>query len=773
MANLPSFTPIANLPTPLTPLVGREREVSVVSDLVQRHEVRLLTLTGPGGVGKTRLALHVTARVADAFPQGVAFVGLASITDPALVAPAIAQALGVRDAGDEPLVARLAAFLGDQRLLLVLDNFEQVVAAAPVVADLLTACPHLTVLVTSRVRLRVSGEREYAVPPLEVSEPTDSAHVEVAAASGAVRLFVARAEAVKADFTLTPDNAASVTAICRRLDGLPLALELAAAWVKVLPPAALLARLERRLPLLTGGGDDLPVRQRTMQDTIAWSFDLLSPAEQALFRRLAIFTGGFTLAAAEAVGGGDGELDVLAGVASLVDKSLVQVAEGPGGEPRYLMLETVREFGWERLAASGDEPATQRALAAHLLALADRDVALAWGGPQQERWLERLKAELPNLRAVLAWLDETGDVEAGLRLVGDFGWLWHLGGHRTEGRVRLEHWLSRSGGTRSAARATALGWLASLDRFAGGTRAAELAAESLALWRELGDARGIANALLVVGSALSDRADYAGAVPALEEAAVLLAALGDPTAAGLARMALGGAALDQGDTERAEVLLTEALAVFRHQGFRYGIASSLLALGWLAEDRKDTAGAAAYYAESLGLWGELGTREGLVDVLIAAAGLAANLHPAPATRLLAAATALGERLGYLAPPLQRSRSERAAATARASLGEHDFATASAAGRVLAPEQAVAAAAMVLRDLVRPPEPGWQGTAGALTPRELDVLRLLVAGKTNPEIADALYISPRTAETHVTHILAKLGVTTRAEAAAHAVRVGLA
>ena len=334
----------APVPAPLTSFVGREGEIAQVRDLLHRPDVRLITLTGPGGVGKTRLALRVAGELESGFADGAAFVDLTPLTDPALVAPTVAQAFGIRETGDRPIAERLADVLRDRDLLLVLDNFEQVADAAPLVGRLLAACPHLTVLVTSRAPLRLSAERVVAVPPLALPAPDRS--IADQAATEAVRLFVARAQAARADFALTEENASDVAEVCRRLDGLPLAIELAAARVPHLPPSALLRRLDARLPLLTGGARDLPDRQRTMRDAITWSHDLLTPEEQVLFRRLAVFVGGGTLEAAEAVAGAPGEraLAVLDGVASLVAKSLLRQEDGPDGEPRYRMLETVREF---------------------------------------------------------------------------------------------------------------------------------------------------------------------------------------------------------------------------------------------------------------------------------------------------------------------------------------------------------------------------------------------------------------------------------------------
>ena len=390
-----------NLPMQPTLLVGREREVEDVRGRLLAPEVRLLTLTGPGGTGKSRLALQSAADLIEEFEDGVFFVALATLTDHTLVTSSVAQVLGVRESGDQPLLEGIKDYLQDKRLLLVLDNFEQVLEAAPQAGEILSAAPRLKVLATSRIPLGIYGEREYAVPPLAIPDPKRLPTLEVLSQYEAVRLFIERAEATKAGFEITSENAPAVAEICACLDGLPLAIELAAARIKLLPPSSILARLTNRLKLLTGGARDLPERQRTLRGAIEWSHTLLDEGEKTLFARMAIFSGGRTLEAIEAVCDAQGDLpmDAFDGVSSLVDKSLLRQEEGPEGEPRFMMLETIHEYAREKLRESGEAEEIGHAHARHFLGLAE-EAELT--GPEQAWWLERLEAEHDNLRTTLA-----------------------------------------------------------------------------------------------------------------------------------------------------------------------------------------------------------------------------------------------------------------------------------------------------------------------------------------------------------------------------------
>ncbi|HEY6407500.1 MAG TPA: adenylate/guanylate cyclase domain-containing protein, partial [Ktedonobacteraceae bacterium] len=433
-----------NLPAQPTPLIGREHEVATNRQLLRREEVRLVTLTGPGGTGKTRLGLQIASELRNVFADGVYFVSLAPISDPMLVMPTIAQALGIRDRVElgQPLSARLAEVLQQKQVLLLLDNFEQVIGAASQVADLLASCPQLKVLVTSREVLHVRAEHEFAVPPLELP---DLAHLPEPAALArfpSVALFLQRAQAANPDFQLNATNARIVAAICVRLDGLPLAIELAAARMKLLSPQKLLARLSRRLAILTGGARDLPARQQTLRNTIEWSYHLLTAWEQRLFRRLSVFVGGCTLQAAEAVCTvpDDGAGQVLDGIASLVDKSLLKRLEQTGEgseEPRLLMLETIREYGLEALTTSGEEQAARQAHADYFLLLAE-EAEPALKGPLLVEWLERLEQEHDNLRAALRWAVEGGRADLALRVGVALERFWVVRGHRNEGLAFLE-----------------------------------------------------------------------------------------------------------------------------------------------------------------------------------------------------------------------------------------------------------------------------------------------------------------------------------------------
>jgi predicted ATPase/class 3 adenylate cyclase len=723
-----------NLPVQLTPLVGREREVTTVRDRLLDPDTRLLTLTGTGGTGKTRLALQVAAEALDAFPDGTFFVNLAPIGDPDLVLPTIAQTLGLTESGSQPLRETLHTFLQDKHLLLLLDNFEQVLDAAAVVADLLAARARVRIMVTSRAVLHLRGERLYPVPPLALPSLTPLPPLERLTQYAAVRLFIERTRNVQPDFVVTNETAPAVAEICVRLDGLPLAIELAAARVRLFTPLALLARLSSRLGVLTGGARDLPARQRTLRATIDWSYSLLTAEDQILFARLSVFVGGHTLEAIEAICNPDGALDVLGGVESLLEKSLLEHTEVEG-ETRFVLLETLHEYARERLEASGEAEELRRRHTAYFLELAQR--AAVHGGTVEAGWLERLEREHDNLRAALGWTHDRAEVELEVKLAVALALFWATRGYLGEARERLGGLLALQGRHRHALppdlRAEALFWLGHmLWAEADYERAAPLMEETLALCRVLGEPRVAARCLRILGHIARERGDGEQATALFREALDLARDIGDTARTAWALLGLGDVAREQGDAARLERFCAESLTLFREVSDKRGEGYALNNLGLAARLRQDVPQAAALFADSLAVFRELGFAVGVAEVLSNVGGLArvqgqleqartafveslalartagpmavvaddlvglagvagAQQQAARASRLFGTAQALREANRMPRWPVHETDHERDVAATRAALGEDAFTAAWAAGQVLPLEQAIAEA----------------------------------------------------------------------------------
>jgi predicted ATPase/class 3 adenylate cyclase len=680
----------SNLPSELTSFVGRERELEAVENLLRSS--RVLTLTGPGGSGKTRLALRVASDVLDRFPDGVFFIELASIRTPDLVPSAIASALRKGEEGSRSVLETLAIELRNQRCLLVLDNFEHVIEASPAIGKLVRAASQIRVLVTSRSPLRIQGEHEFAVPPLELPDRARPARPEEVTSFEALTLFVERAMAIDPSFALSEENSRAIAEICLRLDGLPLAIELAASRLRLLSPSAMLERLDRALPLLTGTARDLPARQRSLRVAIDWSYDLLAPEIAALFRRICVFAGGFTIAAAERVGAREGELrvDILNGLDALLDASLVRRRSELAVHDRFETLQTIREYGLERLE-EGDEAESVRHNHAHYFLEFAEATEHELRGSDLELHLEVLRLEHDNLRAALAWALEHDEGNVALRISSSLWRFWHLHGDLTEGRSWTDQALALpSAAGRTRERARALIATGSLAYWARATPAmAQTYEEAMAIFRELEDPAGIALATLNRAFAVAVEGRIANAAEMSRASRAMFEEISDPRGVADSLFALSGMSRKLGDLVAARAEAEEALRLHKDLGDIFGIHGDLYVLGRAVTDAGDLDAAREIFLETLSMAEHMGSSTGLALSLdLLAVQDADRGNPVRAMKLAGASAAIKDSIAGEAPPelldLPDSR-ERA----RALITDEEIKAAWDEGRAMSVDEALA------------------------------------------------------------------------------------
>ncbi|HET7034552.1 MAG TPA: LuxR C-terminal-related transcriptional regulator [Thermomicrobiaceae bacterium] len=769
----PASQPYAlELPEPLTHLFGREADLAGLHDLLASG-ARLITLTGPPGIGKTRLALEAARAWSAAGGRDARFISLAAIDDPSLVLPTIAHGLAVQANGRAALLDRIAVATRDGPLL-VLDNFEQVTVAALDVLELLNRAPLLTLLITSRARLRLGGEREWPVRSLALPRPATPPSLAALRATPALALLLDRARALQPDFALTETNATALAAICHRLEGIPLALELAAPWLRLFSPETLLERLDQRLSLLRGGAHDLPPRQQALADAIAWSDNLLSPAERLVFHQLAVFVDGWTLEAAEAVCGREQPAGgVLTALAALLDKSLILRTSEPEGTPRFGMLEMVRDYAAQELAAAPDADEIARRHAMHLATFA-QEARPHLFGPDQPAWLGRLEHELGNLRAALRWLIDHGRRDDGLRLAADLENFWLVHDHLEEGQRWLEAALALNEPAAPENLARARRALAVLMLRRGDyDRARSLYQVNLVFARERDDRRLVAQTLLDLGTLDGIGGDLTRAAAHFQDAVALGRQVDDRRTVARALNQLGELARHRGDDASAAAFYAESLALWRVLAEQERIAMVLHNLGPVVHRLGDRARANALLTESLDLSWQLRNRHGAAICLIGIAGAcgAGWSESTRAARLLGAADAFRASIGVQWEPVDQSEYDRSLATVRARLDEIAFDEAYRQGRNLTLAAAVELARRMLDEAAADTRasagraPDARRPPGGLTRREYEVIQHLALGQTNREIAASLSIAEKTVEMHVSNALHRLGLRSRTQLAA--------